>query len=49
TIKYKKFFIILFLIQMITVFWYQKYLRYGPLEYVLRVFTYWTFKKQSWR
>ncbi len=42
-------FIILFLIQMVIAFWYQKYLRYGPLEYVLRVFTYWTFKKQSWR
>ncbi|ELP8702832.1 DUF418 domain-containing protein, partial [Staphylococcus pseudintermedius] len=48
-IKYKKIFIILFLIQMVIAFWYQKYLRYGPLEYVLRVFTYWTFKKQSWR
>ncbi|WP_240622709.1 DUF418 domain-containing protein [Staphylococcus delphini] len=42
-------FIILFLIQMVIAFWYQKYLRYGPLEYVLRVFTYWTFKKQRWR
>lgn len=42
-------FLILFLIQMIIAFWYQKYLRYGPLEYVLRVFTYWTFKKHRWK
>lgn len=42
-------FIILFLIQMVIAFWYQKYLRYGPLEYVLRVFTYWTCKQQRWK
>lgn len=37
-------FIILYLVQVIIAFWYQKYLRYGPLEYVLRVFTYLKFK-----
>lgn len=42
-------FIILFSFQVVIAFWYQKYLRYGPLEYVLRVFTYWTFKKQRWK
>ena len=37
-------FITLYFIQVIIAFWYQKYFKYGPLEYILRVFTYLKFK-----
>ncbi|MGW7899839.1 DUF418 domain-containing protein [Staphylococcus shinii] len=37
-------FIVLYIAQVMIALWYQKYLRYGPLEYILRVFTYLKFK-----
>ncbi|MGO1758412.1 DUF418 domain-containing protein [Mammaliicoccus vitulinus] len=37
-------FVLIYILQMVLASWYQKYLRYGPLEYLLRMFTYWKIK-----
>ncbi|MDT3994854.1 DUF418 domain-containing protein, partial [Mammaliicoccus fleurettii] len=34
-------FVVFYILQMILASWYQRYLRYGPLEYILRMFTHW--------
>jgi uncharacterized membrane protein YeiB len=34
-------FIIIYIAQVYLATWYQRHLRYGPLEYLLRMFTYW--------
>ncbi|WP_239734556.1 DUF418 domain-containing protein [Mammaliicoccus sp. G-M28] len=34
-------FVVFYILQMILASWYQRYLRYGPLEYMLRMFTHW--------
>lgn len=40
-------FIIVYICQMLLATWYQKNLRYGPLEYILRMFTYFKFKVRA--
>lgn len=34
-------FIILYVLQVLVASWYQRHWRYGPMEYLLRMFTYW--------
>ncbi|WP_251518680.1 MULTISPECIES: DUF418 domain-containing protein [Staphylococcus] len=40
-------FIGIYVIQIFLASWYQKYFRYGPLEYILRMFTYWKVKVKA--
>lgn len=37
-------FILIYVLQMLFATWYQKHWRYGPLEYILRMFTHWKIK-----
>ena len=37
-------FILIYVLQMLLATWYQKHWRYGPLEYILRMFTHWKIK-----
>lgn len=37
-------FMLIYVLQMIFATWYQKHWRYGPLEYILRMFTHWKIK-----
>ena len=34
-------FIVLYVLQVLVASWYQRHWRYGPMEYLLRMFTYW--------